>query len=162
MKFTHIDNNKHPNMVDVSEKVSGERSAVAECIVNLNKDTLESFADAGWKSKKGAILDTAIIAGTMAAKKTSELIPFCHPLKLQSVKIGISTTDNGRIRIEARVKAFEQTNNGEKTSKTTNTKKYGNSVTPHTCQEYSLTQFSKVEALEEHSVTLFSKITCNH
>ena len=45
----------------------------------------------------------------MAAKKTSELIPFCHPLKLQSVKIGISTTDNGRIRIEARVKAFEQT-----------------------------------------------------
>lgn len=109
MKFTHTDNNKHPNMVDVSEKVFGERSAVAECIVNLNKDTLESFADAGWKSKKGAILDTAIIAGTMAAKKTSELIPFCHPLKLQSVKIGISTTDNGRIRIEARVKAFEQT-----------------------------------------------------
>ena len=109
MKFTHIDNNKHPNMVDVSEKVSGERSAVAECIVNLNKDTLESFADAGWKSKKGAILDTAIIAGTMAAKKTSELIPFCHPLKLQSVKIDISPIDNGRIRIEARVKAFEQT-----------------------------------------------------
>ena len=108
MKFTHI-NNKHPNMVDVSEKVSSERSAVAECIVNLNKDTLESFADAGWKSKKGAILDTAIIAGTMAAKKTSELIPFCHPLKLQSVKIDILPTNNGRLIIEARVKAFEQT-----------------------------------------------------
>ena len=45
----------------------------------------------------------------MAAKKTSELIPFCHPLKLQSVKIDIPTTDNGRIRIVARVKAFEQT-----------------------------------------------------
>ena len=108
MKFTHI-NNKHPNMVDVSEKVSSERSAVAECIVNLNKDTLESFVDAGWKSKKGAILDTAIIAGTMAAKKTSELIPFCHPLKLQSVKIDILPTNNGRLIIEARVKAFEQT-----------------------------------------------------
>ena len=108
MKFTHI-NKKHPNMVDVSEKVSSERSAVAECIVNLNKGTFESFEDAGWKSKKGPIFDTAIIAGTMAAKKTSELIPFCHPLKLQSVKIDITTTDNGRIRIVARVKAFEQT-----------------------------------------------------
>ena len=108
MKFTHI-NNKHPNMVDVSEKVSSERSAVAECIVNLNKDTLESLEDAGWKSKKGPILDTAIIAGTMAAKKTSELIPFCHPLKLQSVKIDILPTNNGRLIIEARVKAFEQT-----------------------------------------------------
>ena len=108
MKFTHI-NNKHPNMVDVSEKVSSERSAVAECIVNLNKDTLESLEDAGWKSKKGPILDTAIIAGTLAAKKTSELIPFCPPLKLQSVKIDISPTNNGRLIIEARVKAFEQT-----------------------------------------------------
>ena len=109
MKFTHINNNKHPNMVDVSEKVYSERSAVAECIVNLNKDTFESFEDAGWKSKKGSIFDTAIIAGTMAAKKTSELIPFCHSLKLQSVKVDISPVDKGRIRIVARVKAFEQT-----------------------------------------------------
>ena len=108
MKFTHI-NDKHPNMVDVSEKVPSERSAIAECIVNLNKDTFESLEQGGWKSKKGPIFDTAIIAGTMAAKKTSELIPFCHPLKLQSVKIDISTTDNERIRIVARVKAFEQT-----------------------------------------------------
>ena len=109
MKFTHINDYKHPNMVDVSEKISNERFAVAECIVNLDKDILESFEDAGWKSKKGPILDTAIIAGTMAAKKTSELIPFCHPLKLQSVKIDITPTSNGRLRIEARVKAFEQT-----------------------------------------------------
>ena len=108
MEFTHI-NNKHPNMVDVSEKVFSERSAVAECIVKLNKDTLKSLEDTGWKSKKGSILDTAIIAGTMAAKKTSELIPFCHPLKLQSVKIDISPTSNGRLIIEARVKACEQT-----------------------------------------------------
>ena len=109
MKFTHLDNNKHPKMVDVSDKVPSERSAVAECVVNLNKDILESFTKAGWKSKKGPILDTAIIAGTMAAKKTSELIPFCHPLKLQSVKIDISPTGNGQLKIEARVKAFEQT-----------------------------------------------------
>ena len=61
MKFTHINDNKHPNMVDVSEKASGERSAVAECIVNLNKDTFESFEDAGWKSKKGPIFDLSLI-----------------------------------------------------------------------------------------------------
>ena len=109
MKFTHLDNNKHPKMIDVSDKVPSERSAVAECVVNLNKEILESFTKAGWKSKKGPILDTAIIAGTMAAKKTSELIPFCHPLKLQSVKIDISPTGNGQLKIEARVKAFEQT-----------------------------------------------------
>lgn len=109
MKFTHIDNNEHPNMVDVSEKISSDRSAIAECIVNLNDEILRSFADAGWKSKKGPILDTAIIAGTLAAKKTSELIPFCHPLKLQSVKIDISPIDDSRLRIEARVKALEQT-----------------------------------------------------
>lgn len=109
MKFTHIDNNKHPNMVDVSEKLSSDRSALAECVVNLNDKILRSFAESGWKSKKGPILDTAIIAGTLAAKKTSELIPFCHPLKLQSVKIDIFPIDDSRLRIEARVKALEQT-----------------------------------------------------
>ena len=96
-------------MVDVSEKISSDRSAIAECIVNLNDEILRSFADAGWKSKKGPILDTAIIAGTLAAKKTSELIPFCHHLKLQSVKIDIFPIDDSRLRIEARVKALEQT-----------------------------------------------------
>ena len=109
MKFTHINNNDHPNMVDVSEKTSNDRHAVAECIVNLGVDILKSFEDANWTSKKGPILDTAVIAGTMAAKKTSELIPFCHPLKLQSVKIDITSIDESRLRIEARVKAFEQT-----------------------------------------------------
>ena len=108
MKFTHI-NNKHPNMVDVSEKVPSERSALSECFVILNIYTLESFDNVFCKSKKGPILDTAIIVGILSAKKTSELIPFCHPLKLQSVKIDISPTNNGRLIIEARVKAFEQT-----------------------------------------------------
>mgnify|MGYP000906970777 FL=1 len=70
---------------------------------------MRAFAEAGWSSKKGPILDTAIIAGTMAAKKTSELIPFCHPLNLKSVKIKIEPADSARLRIEAKVKVLDQT-----------------------------------------------------
>ena len=70
---------------------------------------MAAFAQAGWSCKKGPILDTAIIAGTMAAKKTSELIPFCHPLNLKSVKIDIAPVDEARLRIEARVKVLDQT-----------------------------------------------------
>ena len=72
-------------MVDVSEKVSSERSAVAECIVNLNKDTFESFEDAGWKSK-GPIFDTAIIMELWLQKKLQNSSHSVIHSKLQSVQ----------------------------------------------------------------------------
>ncbi len=96
-------------MVDVSGKTATARTATAESFVYLGPEIMKSFAEAGWSSKKGPILDTAIIAGTMAAKKTSELIPFCHPLNLKSVKIDIAPVDEARLRIEARVKVLDQT-----------------------------------------------------
>lgn len=109
MDFTHINKDQRPTMVDVSEKETTERVAIAESYIHLGTTTMEAFAAADWGSKKGPILDTAIIAGTMAAKKTSEMIPFCHSLNLKSVKIEIAPADEARLRIEVRVKALDQT-----------------------------------------------------
>lgn len=109
MEFTHIDKDERPTMVDVSAKAATERTATAECFVYLGPDIMSALAEAGWSSKKGPILDTAIIAGTMGAKKTSELIPFCHPLALKSIKIEIAPADKARLGIKARVKVLDQT-----------------------------------------------------
>ena len=109
MEFSHIDPAQHPTMVDVSEKAATQRSACAESLVYLGPDILESLQSQGWNSPKGPIIDTAIIAATMAAKKTSELIPFCHPLALKSVKVKIEPCDEARLRIVATVKVNEVT-----------------------------------------------------
>jgi cyclic pyranopterin phosphate synthase len=109
MEFPHLDKDQRPSMVDVSEKKVTDRTAIAVCFVYLGAETMATFAESGWSSKKGPILDTAIIAGTMAAKKTSELIPFCHPISIKSINIEITTADEARLRIEAMVKVTDQT-----------------------------------------------------
>lgn len=90
MNLTHIDENNNPTMVDVSEKEHTNRSATAESKVILPKEIATLIDKNGEITlKKGPVIQTAIIAGTMAAKKTSELIPFCHPLNLTSIKVNI-------------------------------------------------------------------------
>lgn len=91
--FSHLTENDQPGMVDVNTKRLTVREAEAESIVWLGKSTVELFEKAGWENKKGSIFQTAIIAGTMAAKKTGELIPMCHPLGLESCKITIEVLE---------------------------------------------------------------------
>jgi cyclic pyranopterin monophosphate synthase len=87
--FTHIDAENQPGMVDVSGKSTTQREAVAECIVELGEALIKQLSSNDIQSKKGPVFQTAIIAGTMAAKKTSDLIPFCHPLPLEKCKFKI-------------------------------------------------------------------------
>ena len=86
--LTHIDAGGEARMVDVSEKPATERTAVAEGRVVMSKATLELIVSGN--AKKGDVLGTARIAGIMAAKRTSELIPLCHPLALSKVTLDIT------------------------------------------------------------------------
>ena len=88
--FSHIDNAGNPVMVDVGKKESTKRSATAQSIVLLPAEVMTKLIDGEIRTKKGAVFQTAIIAGIMAAKKTGELIPLCHPLGLHNCHVDIS------------------------------------------------------------------------
>ena len=97
--FSHIDQNNQPGMVDVSAKENTRRSATAQSIIDVGPELMALLEDGDIQSKKGPVFHTAIIAGTMAAKKTSELIPFCHPLPLESAKFTIEPSSDTLITI---------------------------------------------------------------
>ena len=106
--FTHIDEKGNVRMVDVTEKESTNRTAIAQGIVIMNPATFSKLKNQ--KVKKGNVLETARIAGIMAAKKTSELIPMCHPLNLTHVAVDFYPDESSSsIRIESSVKIFSQT-----------------------------------------------------
>lgn len=88
--LTHVDSEGLPTMVDVGSKQSTNRIAIAEAVVRLPQHVAQSLAETGYSTKKGPVFATAIIAGTMAAKRTHDLIPFCHPLGLEKCAIDIS------------------------------------------------------------------------
>ena len=90
--LTHIDSGGEARMVDVSEKPATERTAVAEGRVVMSKATLELIVSGN--ARKGDVLGTARIAGILAAKRTSELIPLCHPLALAKVALDIAPDRN--------------------------------------------------------------------
>ncbi len=89
MTFSHLDADRRPTMVDVGDKVAGKRTAVAEARVLFPSAVAAALRESGLRSSKGPIFDTAIVAGVMGAKRTHELIPFCHPLGLENCRIAI-------------------------------------------------------------------------
>jgi cyclic pyranopterin monophosphate synthase len=102
--FTHLDETGAARMVDVSAKPVSRREAVAEGFISLAPETLRRIA--ADDIAKGSVLATARIAGIQAAKKTSDLIPLCHPLPLSGIEVVfVSETDGIRIRCTARTTA---------------------------------------------------------
>ena len=93
-KLTHVDPSGNPAMVNVSEKIVTRRIAKAQAIVYLGKDIVSNIQQSELVTKKGPVFQTAILAGIMAAKKTSDLIPLCHPLGLDSCDIDIKTAED--------------------------------------------------------------------
>ncbi|MES2795932.1 MAG: cyclic pyranopterin monophosphate synthase MoaC [Bacteroidota bacterium] len=92
--FSHLDENSNPSMVDVSDKIETKRIAIAQSVVILNEEIMKMMVNGDIQTKKGAVFQTAIIAGTMGAKRTSDLIPLCHPIGLDSCKFTIEASGN--------------------------------------------------------------------
>ncbi|WP_416830154.1 cyclic pyranopterin monophosphate synthase MoaC [Helicobacter ganmani] len=108
MELTHLDKRQNPKMVDVSAKDSTHREAIARGKITMNYEAFCAIKEQ--KVKKGAVLQTAIIAAIMGAKRTSELIPMCHPLFLTSVKCEtIEIANENAFILEVRVKTYGQT-----------------------------------------------------
>jgi cyclic pyranopterin phosphate synthase len=105
--LTHLDSQGRANMVDVTEKAVTSREATAEARVRMLPATLAMIQQGG--HPKGDVFAVARIAGIQAAKKTSELIPLCHPLMLTSVKVELSAEGDDSVRILARCRLAGQT-----------------------------------------------------
>ncbi len=108
-KLSHLDASGRPAMVDVSDKAITAREAIAECRVKFPPAVATQLRAQGLRSAKGGIIETAIIAGTMAVKRTHELIPFCHPLPIDGVRFGIDWHGERSLRIECAVKTTHRT-----------------------------------------------------
>lgn len=98
--FTHIDEKGKATMVDVSEKNISHRMAIARSIVMLPDEVIAKLSEGDIQTKKGSVFQTAIIAGIMAAKKTGELIPLCHPLGLENCKVDIHLNEHRELVID--------------------------------------------------------------
>ena len=104
--LTHLDANGRPAMVDVSGKTATPREALATCRVRFPAEVARELKRNGLRSAKGGIVDTAIIAGTLAVKRTHELIPFCHPLPIDGCRLSVDWDGDATLRI-ARVIVIE-------------------------------------------------------
>lgn len=107
--FSHLDKSGNPNMVDVSDKSVTERMARAMATVALPLEIIERFENDDIHISKGAVFQTATLAGIMAAKKTSDLIPLCHPLMINKCKIDIEVNKKKEVDIYCTVRVSGKT-----------------------------------------------------
>ena len=107
--LTHVDAAGHPAMVDISGKAVTARSATAEGFVAFPPEIAATLRAGELRTKKGAVIDTAIVAGTQAVKRTADLIPFCHPLPIHGIDFSIGWHDDHALRIACTVRTEHRT-----------------------------------------------------
>ncbi len=108
MNLTHLDENNRPKMVDVSDKSETTREAVASGTITMSQDAYDAIVSQS--TKKGPVVQTAVVAAIMGTKKTSELIPMCHPLLLSSINCDAKELPNlPGFELQVRVKMRGQT-----------------------------------------------------
>jgi cyclic pyranopterin phosphate synthase len=108
-RLSHVDERRRPTMVGVGAKAITHRVALAEARVRVPRSVAHALRASGHRTRKGPVFDTAIIAGVMAAKRTHELIPFCHPLSLEDCQIEITLVAGGKIAIRCHVSVHHRT-----------------------------------------------------
>ena len=107
--LTHVAADGNPTMVDVSGKASTVREATASCRVVFPEAVADTLKTAGLHTAKGPVIATAIVAGTMAVKRTHELIPFCHPLPIHGCEFRIDWADADALLIRCTVRTEHRT-----------------------------------------------------
>jgi cyclic pyranopterin phosphate synthase len=108
-EFSHVDERRQPAMVDVGGKAVTYRTAVAEARVRFPLAVAEALRESGFETSKGPVFQTAIIAGTMAAKRTHELIPFCHPLGIEKCRLEIDMDERNDAVVRCTVSVHHKT-----------------------------------------------------
>ena len=107
--LSHVDADGRPRMVDVGAKAATSRSATAQAIVRFPAAVARSLRAQGMRAKKGPVVDTAIVAGTLAVKRTHELIPFCHPLAIERCDFTVEFATPTELAIRCEVAVTHKT-----------------------------------------------------
>jgi cyclic pyranopterin phosphate synthase len=107
--LTHVDAANRPRMVDVGAKAVTARIASAQATVRFPRTVARALREGGMRAKKGPIVDTAIIAGTLAAKRTHELIPFCHPLAIERCEVQVEFANATDLHVRCEVAISHKT-----------------------------------------------------
>lgn len=109
MPLSHLDDAGRPAMVDVGDKTVTQRTATAGCRVVLGPKIMDELRSGDFNTKKGSVIQTAVIAATMAVKQTSAVIPLCHPLPINGCKVAIEEADEVALRVSCTVKTEGKT-----------------------------------------------------